>query len=444
MNTLRRLFIENTIVQYSIIMFLMVATTATILATSLSRKITDYMIESHIEQYPNIVSVIASHNSSISDFFQKSGKGIHPNEAKKLFEGFQKIGDVFRIKVWNLNGIVIWSDRADIIGEDYSDNSHFIKARSGLIDYDLGEPHHDEDDFSSHEKNEHTSEQTKERILEIYTPVVSNNQVIGVLELYEADEDLYASIEESIRFVWYFMGITGLILYILQFFIFYQSYQKLRRINHQVRETQSVTLSALADLAETRDNETGKHLDRTAQYVKLLASALQNNSEYATYLSDEYIRHLTISAPLHDIGKVGVPDQILQTPGKLTEDDFELMKKHCKYGADTLINAENKLSFRSFLKIAIQLTSSHHEKWNGMGYPKGFKGDEIPLSARIMCLADVYDALRTERVYKKTFSHEKSKQIILDDSGTHFDPKIVEAFLEMEKEFEKTSNELSD
>ena len=292
--------------------------------------------------------------------------------------------------------------------------------------------------------NEKTTIFANTEILEIYTPVFSNGSVIGVLQLYEADEALYAAIEENIQFVWIFMTISGLILYLLQFYIFYQSYRKQLLTNEHLQETQHVTLSALAHLAETRDNETGKHLDRTASYVALLATALHKKKRYSDYLSDEYIQHLTISAPLHDIGKVGVSDQILLKPGKLNDEEFEAMKKHCEYGANTLIAAENKLSFRSFLKIAIQLTSAHHEKWNGQGYPNGLEKNDIPLSARIMALADVYDALRSKRVYKKVFSHEKSRKIIIEESGQHFDPHIVTAFIEVEDEFERISGELTD
>lgn len=210
--------------------------------------------------------------------------------------------------------------------------------------------------------------------------------------------------------------------------------------NRQLLKTEGVTIFALAYQAELRDMETGKHLERTAHYVRLLAEELSRLPKYRTYLTSRYIADLVKSAPLHDIGKVAIPDSILRKPGKLTPDEFEIIKKHCEYGTRVLTIADEKLDFQSFLKIAIQVVSSHHEKWNGTGYPKGLKGDAIPLSGRIMALADVYDALRSERCYKKSFSHEDTCRIISQEKGEHFDPDIVDVFSGIEKKF----NEISD
>lgn len=444
MSFIKRSLLENTIIQYSLIMVIMVSLVGMLLAMTLTRKMTDYMIKSHISQFPVVISQIISNNNEIKSFFSVSGKGYSPEAVKGLFDGFLEFGKVFRIKVWSTQGIVIWSDQPELIGLDFSTNSHFKKALTGVIDYDYGDAHHDEDHDTFKKNNHHDEIVEKEKILEIYTPVFLNGTVIGIIQLYETDESLYTAIKENIQFVWIFIGLSGIALYLLQFFIFYRSYRQQLLTNENLHETQKVTLSALAYLAETRDNETGKHLDRTSLYVSLLANTLHSKKQFCTYLTTEYIQDLTISAPLHDIGKVGIPDQILLKPGKLTADEFDEMKKHCTYGAETLIAAEEKLSFRSFLKIAIQLTSSHHEKWNGQGYPEGLKGGDIPLSARIMALADVYDALRSERVYKKAFSHEKSMDIIVSDSGTHFDPQIVAAFVEQESEFKRISIDLAD
>ena len=150
------------------------------------------------------------------------------------------------------------------------------------------------------------------------------------------------------------------------------------------------------------------------------------------------------STPLHDIGKVGIPDAILCKPGKLTDEEFAIMRNHCGNGARILKMAEEKLTFTSFLSIGIQLVLSHHERWDGQGYPKNLKGEEIPLSARIMAVADVYDALRTERCYKKSFDHKKCVEIIKEGRGTQFDPIIVDGFLQKEGEFEKISINLAD
>ncbi len=205
--------------------------------------------------------------------------------------------------------------------------------------------------------------------------------------------------------------------------------------NERLSITQDVTIFALAYQAELRDEETGKHLDRTSRYVELLAKELSKLPAYREYLTQAYIADLVKAAPLHDIGKVGIPDSILRKPGKLDKKEFDIMKKHCEYGSRILEISNKKLGFQSFLKIAIQIVRYHHEKWNGQGYPYGLKGEEIPLSARIMALSDVYDALRSERYYKKGMSHEKAAEIILSEKGRHFDPDIVDAFCKISDKF---------
>ncbi len=217
-------------------------------------------------------------------------------------------------------------------------------------------------------------------------------------------------------------------------------HKNLTKTNQQLLQTESVTIFALAYQAELRDQETGRHIERTSQYVKLLAYELSSLPKYQDYLTPKYISDLVKSAPLHDIGKVGIPDSILNKRGKLTSEEFEIIKKHCEYGTKVLEIADKKLDFQSFLRIAIQLVHSHHEKWNGKGYPKGLKNNEIPLSARIMALADVYDALRCDRCYKKSFSHDETSKILLKERGEHFDPGIVDVFFNIESEFNSISN----
>lgn len=210
---------------------------------------------------------------------------------------------------------------------------------------------------------------------------------------------------------------------------------KLIKKNEQLLQTQDVTIFALAYQAELRDHETGRHLERTSRYVKLLADDLSKTEKYRMYMSPDYICDMVKAAPLHDIGKVGVPDAILQKPGKLSPEEFDVIKQHCELGTKVLQEAESKLEFQSFFSVAIRLVKSHHEKWDGSGYPQGLRGEEIPLSARIMALADVYDALRSERCYKKALSHEETTNIILQGKGSHFDPDVVDAFLRVDQEF---------
>lgn len=199
---------------------------------------------------------------------------------------------------------------------------------------------------------------------------------------------------------------------------------------------QNVSIRALAHLAEIRDPETGKHILRTQGYVRLLAERLKNLPNFADALTPHYIKFLTRSAPLHDIGKVGVPDYILTKPGKLTTEEWRIMKTHAKLGSDAIELAEQDAEGPvEFLTLAKEIAHWHHEKWDGSGYPDGLSGDEIPISARIMALADVFDALISRRTYKAPMSFEEAEEIIAAGKGLHFDPDIVDAFLSGIEEF---------
>lgn len=211
--------------------------------------------------------------------------------------------------------------------------------------------------------------------------------------------------------------------------------EKVKERTELLERTNSAAIYCLAALAETRDPETGEHIKRTQKYIRVLALELQAKDEYKDVLTDDYIELLYQSAPLHDIGKVGVRDSILLKPGRLTEEEFAEMKKHTIYGGESLMVGMRELGEDSFLTIAQEIALTHHEKWDGTGYPKGLSKTEIPISGRLMALSDVYDALISERVYKKAFTHEEAKAIILEGRGTHFDPAIVDAFIARETEF---------
>ncbi|MBF0256087.1 MAG: two-component system response regulator [Gammaproteobacteria bacterium] len=195
--------------------------------------------------------------------------------------------------------------------------------------------------------------------------------------------------------------------------------------------TQLVSIRALAHLAETRDPETGNHILRTQNYVRALALRLRQHPRFSATLDTHTIDLLTKSAPLHDIGKVGIPDSILQKPGSLTPEEWVIMKTHSRLGSDAIEQAEIDVEQPvAFLSLAKEIAHWHHEKWDGSGYPDGLKGDAIPLSARLMAVADVFDALISPRVYKPALSYAKAREIISEGSGSHFDPDIVSAFLE--------------
>ena len=200
---------------------------------------------------------------------------------------------------------------------------------------------------------------------------------------------------------------------------------------------QAVSIRALAHLAETRDNETGAHIQRTQSYIRLLATRLTDHPRFATTLNNKYIEVLSRSAPLHDIGKVGIPDHILLKPEKLTPDEWVIMKTHTTIGSDAIALAERDIDTSvEFLRQAKEIARSHHERWDGTGYPDGLAGDTIPLSARLMAIADVFDALISKRVYKPAITFSEVYRIMQEGRDKHFDPDIIDNFLAGYKEFE--------
>ena len=209
-------------------------------------------------------------------------------------------------------------------------------------------------------------------------------------------------------------------------------------------ETRDVAIFALAKLAESRDNDTGAHLERVQYYCRALSQWLATQEKFMDVVDAEYIRLIFQTSPLHDIGKVGIPDAILLKPGRLDPAEFDIMKMHTTIAADTLNAALQKFPGVAFLNMAKEIAESHHEKFDGTGYPYGLKGEEIPLSGRITTVADVYDALVSKRVYKDALSHESAKGIIAEGRAKHFDSDIVDAFLAVEKKFLEIGERFAD
>jgi putative two-component system response regulator len=209
-------------------------------------------------------------------------------------------------------------------------------------------------------------------------------------------------------------------------------------------ESRDLTIFTLAKLAESRDNDTGAHLERIREYCRVLAEELGTMPRYKDLVDADYVRMTFLTAPLHDIGKVGIPDHILLKPGRLTSDEFEIMKQHVAIGGQTLEAAITAHRSAEFLRFASEIIWSHHEKYNGLGYPRGLAGDDIPLCGRLVSLADVYDALTTKRVYKPAYSHSVAREIIIAGRGTDFDPDVVDAFISREQEFVAIHHRLED
>ncbi len=224
-----------------------------------------------------------------------------------------------------------------------------------------------------------------------------------------------------------------------------QSAELVRR-KQQLIAAQDATISAFCSLAEARDYETGNHIRRTQHYVRALAEQVRDRDPYRSELNEETIDLLFKSAPLHDVGKVAIPDAVLLKPGKLDREEWEVMKQHTVLGRDAILQAEADLVVvgDSFLRHAREIATSHHERWDGTGYPDGLSGTEIPLSARIMAIADVYDALISRRVYKAAYPHDDAVHMIMRERGTHFDPGLADAFFEIRGRFLEIAERFAD
>jgi len=231
---------------------------------------------------------------------------------------------------------------------------------------------------------------------------------------------------------------------LLTFLKYWEEEKKVQQQTEALVHAQNVTIRGLASLAETRDPETGSHILRTQHYIKALGKYLRRHPKFKQFLSDDTIDKLFKMAPLHDIGKVGVPDRILLKPGKLTTEEFEEMKLHTVYGYQTIQAIEDDLGPNPFLFFAKQIIHSHQEKWDGSGYPQGLKGEEIPIPGRLMAIADVYDALISRRVYKDPMPHEKAIEIISQGRGTHFDPDMTDAFMEIHETFNSIAQQFTE
>ena len=215
----------------------------------------------------------------------------------------------------------------------------------------------------------------------------------------------------------------------------HQQTKEILATKEELSQAQLATIVAMSKLAEARDDDTGQHIERTQTFCRLLAHELGKTAAFAEIISVQFVEDIFNAAPLHDIGKVAISDTILLKPGKLTPEEFEIMKMHAIFGAKTLQAVHVRYQNNALVSLGIEIAHFHHEQWGGSGYPQGLAGDDIPLSARIMALADVYDALTSKRCYKDAVTHERSCEIIEKGRGVHFDPAIVDSFLAIESEF---------
>lgn len=253
-------------------------------------------------------------------------------------------------------------------------------------------------------------------IMFVFTPVFSQ---------YEVMEEISWAVIRS-------TCITSLIMFIVTLTVIILILQgnKSAQFREQVLRMQHNIIITLADIVENRDENTGGHIKRTAKYVEIIAIKLKAADLYGNILNEKYIADMIIAAPLHDIGKIHIPDAVLKKEGRFNDDEYDIMKSHTTAGRKLLLQAEKTLGKSGYLDIAVQMAGCHHEWWNGKGYPEGLKGQDIPLCARIMAVADVFDAIVSQRCYKGAMSIDEAYELIRRDSGTHFDPVVVDAFLE--------------
>ncbi|GHT23923.1 two-component system response regulator [Planctomycetales bacterium] len=224
----------------------------------------------------------------------------------------------------------------------------------------------------------------------------------------------------------------------------YRLEQLIKERTDQLNKLKKVTIHSLANITEYRDTDTGNHIKRTCLYVQVLGTAALDSSRFAGKIDEKAVESMVTAAPLHDVGKVGIPDNILNKPGKLTDEEFTIMKQHVVIGEKALVTAVQELGFESFLDTACDMATSHHERYDGRGYIKGLAGDNVPLSARIMSIADVYDALCAKRVYKDPMPHEKACNIIIEGQGTQFDPDLTELFKQKHEAFAEINQQYND
>lgn len=283
-----------------------------------------------------------------------------------------------------------------------------------------------------HENTKHRSLRRSEKYLlwavGILMLFFSNNMAMQIAadgESVRATDSMYG------RGLTSFIGISSISAFVMTITIIVLIMQGNKRsfYHEQVSSMQSGIITFMAEVVENRDDNTGGHIRRTAEYVVCIAKELKRQGKYSDILTDRYMSDMVVAAPLHDIGKIHIPDAVLNKPGKLTEEEFEIMKTHTTAGEELLTHAKEELGESGYLNTAVEMAAYHHEWWNGKGYPYGIKGEEIPLCARIMAVADVFDALISKRCYKNAMPLEKACMIIREESGTHFDPAVVEAFL---------------
>ncbi|MBR1554483.1 MAG: HD-GYP domain-containing protein [Oscillospiraceae bacterium] len=282
--------------------------------------------------------------------------------------------------------------------------------------------------------------QAWERILLYVIGILMYGFVGAVYSYYNLDETNFRQIAMFESLMMSMIGFTVTLTVIILILVG----NKNAHTRRDLLEMQHNVIATLADIVENRDESTGGHIRRTARYVQIIAEKLLEEGWYQSILNEQYIKDMVVAAPLHDIGKIHVPDSILKKQGKLTDEEYEIMKSHTTEGRKLLLHAEKSLGNFSYLDIAVEMAYGHHEWWNGKGYPQGIAEHNIPLCARIMAVADVFDAIVSQRCYKGSMTIEEAYEIIQKEKGTHFDPIVVSAFLKSRDKISEALKEFED
>lgn len=415
--------LTSPLVQFNLVVLLALLAASIGLSMGINQVMTRHLLAQHQRIYPTLLELALEGGWRTASGSPWKLAKTDPAVLSELKERLANLTGASNVRLWDENGRLV-GEKSALKGQTRA-SEKLVQALSGRASRAL---------VPSPEGDR----------IELYLPLIHAGQVEGAICLSEPADRLRAMIQEAKRAVRTLVLGTGVALYLLLFAIFFQATRRQSAASRQLALSRDMTIYALAYQAELRDLATGRHIERTRRFVRILAEELSRRPEFRGYLTAEYVDDLSKAAQLHDIGKVGVPDSILLKPGPLSEEEFDEVKKHSEYGAMILEKADARLSFQSFLKIAIHITRHHHERWDGRGYPAGLAGERIPLSARIMALADVYDALRSQRPYKRALDHTKCVEIIEQERSRQFDPRVVDAFLNREKEFKAISEEMVD
>ncbi len=396
---------KNVLLSYSLFMLIVVAGASSLLGIVLTGFVRGHVIRMHASFYAD----------SLSSAFSSTLPGASKEELARAHDSLEREGLLMHVKtmsIWDSSGVLLYGEASPFIGA--VGNDPLVDAQSGSLR------------FIYKTTSVRGMFDLPRGDLALYLPIRDlRSTVIGVIGLIESDEGLADDLGIAARTIALYVSFAGVAIYASLFMLYFRSYRRQSLYSARLKKSKESIIFAMSSLSSLRDQETGGHLERCEEYVRLLAGELREDRIFRRYVDAEYIESLANVAPLHDIGKVGIDDAILRKPGKLTPDEYEIMKTHCALGASILEAARERLPFESELELAIELTRHHHERWDGTGYPYGLSGESIPLSARIMAIADVYDALRSERYYKKAIGHAESLKIIKAGAGTQFDPRLL-------------------